>query len=83
MDTHLDFLLPRRHHLLLPLLAAGDVIGACGALGSNAPGLHPHSTLWRRAPADPPSAECMYRAVLSTCSAVQLRSRPRQVWKAV
>lgn len=36
-DTYLDFLLPRRHHLL-PLFT-GDVMGACGALGSKAPGL--------------------------------------------
>ena len=41
--TQLDLLLARRHHSLLPLLA-GDVTGACRALGSKAPGLRKHST---------------------------------------
>ena len=39
---HLDLRLPRRHHLLLPLLASGALVGLA-RLGANAPGLHnPH-----------------------------------------
>ena len=75
--------LPRRHHLL-PLLE-GDVLGAIGALGSNAPGLDRAKQAER---AKHSSISCCYRCKLQkfiqcglqrdSCYAQELQSRGNQ-----